>query len=296
MYSYLSAILLAFLVTPVIAQTSISLSPTESFLRGAPGSSVTQEFVVINDGASPYQLNCFFEDVWYEGEKTISGDLGTIKEGQAGYQFQCSPNRVLVPPKYVQKIKVIGLIPKDQVGERFTRFYAQMLPPEELKNSGGNAPRAMIGYSSKIGALLSLTADTSITTPVATNSKASGKSDPKNAIQETPSNTIKISSEILNVKVEQTKKFQIVQFQLQNTGNVHLAGNGTLVITDLTDQLVEKTDVKIPFLFPGQTKSISVNLMDPLKSGSYKALLSVSGTANEAVFVKEFPIEHKSGK
>lgn len=294
MLSYLFTLLTFLLVAPAMAQTSISLSPTESFLKGAPGSSVTQEFVVINDGAAPYQLNCFFEDVWYDGEKTISGDLGTIKEGQAGYQFQCSPNRVLVPPKYVQKIKVVGLIPKDQVGERFTRFYAQMLPPEELKNSGGNAPRAMIGYSSKIGALLSLTADsTQVATPVsAGKSKTPDKAEaaPK---KEIPPSTIKVSSEILNVKIEPTKKYHILQFQIHNTGNVHLAGTGTLVIADSTDQMYEKVDVKLPFLFPGQTKSISVNLMDPLKTGSYKALLSVNGTANEAVFVKEFPIEYK---
>jgi hypothetical protein len=251
-----------------VAQTSISLSPTESFLKGVPGSSVSQEFVVINDGAAPYRLNCFFEDVWFDGEKTISGDLGTIKEGQAGYQAQCSPNSVLVPPKYVQKIKVVGLIPKDQVGERFTRFYAQMLPPEELKNSGGNAPKAMIGYSSKIGALLSFTAE----------------------------GTQKISSEILGVKIEPTKKYHVLRFQIHNTGNVHLAGTGTLVITDATDQMYEKAEVKLPFLYPGQTKSISVNLMDPLKTGKYTALLSVNGSANEAVFVKEFQIEYKSGK
>ena len=293
MHLYLFTFLSFLLATPAMSQTSISLSPTESFLKGAPGSSVTQEFVVINDGASPYQLNCFFEDVWYEGEKTISGDLGTIKEGQAGYQFQCSPNRVLVPPKYVQKIKVVGLIPKDQVGERFTRFYAQMLPPEELKNSGGNAPRAMIGYSSKIGALLSLTADGSMGAPATT---PSSKKDSNVAPKEAPASTIKVSSEVLNVKIEPTKKYQILQFQIHNTGNVHLAGTGMIVITDSSDQLYEKVDVKLPFLFPGQTKSISVNLMDPLKNGSYKALLSVNGTANEAVFVKEFPIEYKSGK
>lgn len=263
-------LLLSFLsiLPSALAQTSMSLSPTESFLKGVPGSSVSQEFVVINDGASPYLLNCFFEDVWFEGEKTISGDLGTIKEGQAGYQTQCSPNRVLVPPKYVQKIKVVGLIPKDQTGERFTRFYAQMLPPEELKNAGSNAPRAMIGYSSKIGALLSFVAD----------------------------GTQKISSEILNVKIETTKKYQILHFQIHNTGNIHLAGVGTIVITDTSDQMYEKVDVKIPFLYPGQTKSISVNLIDPLKVASYKALLSVNGSVNEAVSVKEFPIEYKPGK
>ncbi len=293
MNKFQTALLSFFFITPVMAQTSISLSPTESFLKGAPGSSVTQEFVVINDGAAPYQLNCFFEDVWYDGEKTISGDLGTIKDGQAGYQFQCSPNRVLVPPKYVQKIKVVGLIPKDQVGERFTRFYAQMSPPEELKNSGGNAPRAMIGYSSKIGALLTLTADSSVGAQAAVPTKKGAAPTPA---AETPASTVKVSSEILNVKIEPTKKYQILQFQIHNTGNVHLAGSGILVITDSNDQMYEKVDVKIPFLFPGQTKSISTNLMDPLKPGSYKALLSVNGTANEAVFVKEFPIEYKSGK
>lgn len=294
MHLYLLSLLSILLITPAMAQTSISLSPTESFLKGAPGSSVTQEFVVINDGAAPYQLNCFFEDVWYEGEKTISGDLGTIKEGQAGYQFQCSPNRVLVPPKYVQKIKVVGLIPKDQVGERFTRFYAQMLPPEELKNSGGNAPRAMIGYSSKIGALLSLTADAAAT-PMAQPAPTK-KGAPAAAPKEAPVSTIKVSSEIKNVKVEPTKKYQILQFSIHNTGNVHLAGTGTLVITDSSDQMYEKVDIKLPFLFPGQTKALSVNLMDPLKTGSYKALLSINGTANAAVFIKEFPIEYKSGK
>jgi hypothetical protein len=247
------------------AQTSISLSPTESFLKGPPGSSISQEFIVINDGAAPYMLSCFFEDVWFDGEKTISGDLGTIKDGQAGYQAQCSPNRVLVAPKYVQKIKVVGLIPKDQVGERFTRFYAQMLPPEELKNSGGNAPKAMIGYSSKIGALISFTAD----------------------------GTQKVSSDILNIKIEPTKKYQILQFQIKNSGNVHLAGIGNIVITDTKDLMVEKADVKIPFLYPGQTKSVSVNLSDPLKAGSYKALLSVTGSPNEPTFVKEFAIEYQ---
>ncbi len=264
LYSSLFLSLLSF-VPSALAQTSISLSPTESFLKGAAGSSVSQEFVVINDGAAPYRLNCFFEDVWFEGEKTIAGDLGTLKEGQAGYQAQCSPNSVLVPPKYVQKIKVVGLIPKDQVGERFTRFYAQMLPPEELKNSGGNAPKAMIGYSSKIGALLSFTAD----------------------------GTQKVSSEVIDVKIEPTKKYHVLRFQIHNTGNVHLAGAGTLVITDTNGQMYEKAEVKLPFLYPGQKKSISVNLMDPLKAGKYTALLSINGSANEAVFVKEFPIEYK---
>jgi|JI10StandDraft_1071094.scaffolds.fasta_scaffold17749_6 hypothetical protein len=269
MHSFISLFILLLSIVPCAwAQTSISLSPTESFLKGAPGSSVSQEFVVINDGAAPYRLNCFFEDVWFDGEKTISGDLGTLKEGQAGYQAQCSPNSVLVPPKYVQKIKVVGLIPKDQTGERFTRFYAQMLPPEELRSTGGNAPKAMIGYSSKIGALLSFTAE----------------------------GTQKISSEVIGVKIEPTKKYQVLRFQIHNTGNVHVTGSGTLVITDANGQMYEKADVKLPFLYPGQTKSISVNLMDPLKTGKYTALLSVSGSPNEPVFVKEFPIDYKSGK
>lgn len=265
MNTYFSAILSILLSIPVAsAQTSISLSPTESFMKGTPGSSVSQEFVVINDGAAPYQLKCFFEDVWYDGEKTISGDLGTIKERQAGFQAQCQPNSVLVQPKFVQKIKVVALIPKDQDGERFTRFYAQMLPPEELKNTSGNAPRAMIGYSSKIGALLSFTAQ----------------------------GTEKVSSEILDVKIEPTKRYQILRFQIHNTGNVHLAGVGNIVITDMTDQMVEKVDAKVPFLYPNQTKSIAINLVDPLKAGKYKALLSITGTANEAAFVKEFTIDY----
>ena len=262
------ALFLLFLLIGKMAhgESSMSLSPTESFLKGAPGSSVSQEFVVINDGASPYLLSCFFEDVWFDGEKTISGDLGTIKQNQAGFQTQCSPNNVLVPPKFVQKIKVVGLINKDQVGETFTRFYAQMLPPEEIKSAGGNAPKAMIGYSSKIGALLSFTAE----------------------------GTQKRESEATHVILEHTKKYSILKFQIHNKGNVHLSGTGTLVVMDSQNQMVEKTDVKIPFLYPGQTKSINVNLLESLKYEKYKALLSITGSSNESIVI-EFSFENKPG-
>lgn len=247
--------------TATQAQTSISLTPTESFLTGKPGSTVSQEYVVFNDGAAPYLLACSFEDVWYEGEKTISGDLGSQKERQAGYNVQCSPNRILVPPKFAQKIKVVGLIPKDQDGERYTRFYAQMLPPSELKENQG--VHAMIGYSAKVGAMLTLIAD----------------------------GTQKQSADISDVKIEVTKKFHNLQFKMKNTGNIHVGGAGTMVITDATEQMVEKIDAPVPFLYPGQTKSISINLTEKLKPGKYKGLLSVAGTGKEAVFVKEFQIE-----
>lgn len=253
--------LFLFISPAVFAQSSISLTPTEAYMTGAPGTTVSQEFVVFNDGAAPYLLACSFEDVWYEGEKTVSGDLGTQKERQAGYNVQCSPNRILVPPKFAQKIKVVGLIPKDQDGEHYTRFYAQMLPPEEMKD--GKGVHAMIGYSAKVGAMVTLIAD----------------------------GTQKKTCEMTDVKIEVTKKFQNLNFKMKNTGNIHFVGSGTIIIMDDKDELFEKMDVAIPFLYPGQTKSVSVNLTDSLKHGKYKALLSIAGTGKEAVFVKEFPID-----
>ena len=214
------------------------------------------------NGAVPYLLSCSFNDLWFQGENTISGELGTQKERQAGYQLQCSPNRVLVPPKYVQKIKVVGLIPKDQDGERYTRFFAEMLPPDQMNPDGSRTTHATIGYSGKVGATIGLIAQ--------------GTEHP--------------STDIVDIKIESTKRFQVVHFKVKNTGNVHLGGSGTIVITNATDKAIEKLPVIIPFLYPGQTKSISINLTDPLPKGTYKALLSVAGTANESNLVREFSI------
>lgn len=261
MKKILLSLIFSMFCTSVMAQTSISLSPTESYLTGAPGTTVSQEFIIFNDGSAPYVLTCSFDDLWFEGEKTTSGDLGTIKERQAGYNTQCSPNKVMVPPKYAQKIKVVSLIPKDQEGERYTRFFAQMLPPDQAQ--GNKGVRAMIGYSAKIGATVATTAD----------------------------GTQKKTCDIEDVKIEQTKKFQNLQFKMKNTGNLHFVGSGTLVIMDSGDQMIEKINIEIPFTFPTQTKSLSFNLVDPLKHGKYKALLSITATGKETPFVKEFPID-----
>lgn len=259
-------ILITLLASPsLFAQASISLAPTESFLKGLPGSSVSQEFTVINDGAVSYLLTCLFNDIWFEGEKTVTGELGSQKVRQAGYQLQCSPNRILVPPKYVQKIKVVGLIPKDQEGERYARFYSEMLPPESLNEGATKATRATIGYSAKVGALITLTAQ----------------------------GTEKVSAEILDLSAESTKRFQIIKFKIKNNGNVHLAGSGTILITDEKDKSVGKVPVTLPFLYPGQTKTISFNLMDQLRPGKYKAILSISASTNESSLVKDFGIEIK---
>lgn len=255
-------VFLLFSSATALAQLSISLSPTESYLKGKPGETVTQEFVVINDGALPYFLGCIFQDLWFDGEKTISSDLGTIKDRQAGYQFQCSPNKILVPPKYVQKIKVVGVIPKEQEGERFTRFFAQMLPPDGTSINDSNLPKASVGYTASIGATLSLTAD----------------------------GTQKVSSEISAVKVQKSKSFQSLQLKIKNTGNVHLDGTGTIVILDKAEKMMDKVEVKLPFLFPNQTKSISVSLSEKLSAGSYSALMSIVGVSGGPAFAKEFPI------
>ena len=253
---------LLFASSSAFGQAAISLAPTESYLKGLPGTTVSQEFVVVNDGAVSYLLSCSFNDLWFDGENTVSGELGTQKERQAGYQLQCSPNRVLIPPKYVQKIKVVGLIPKDQEGERYTRFFAEMLPPEQMNSDSSQTTHATIGYSGKVGATIGLIAQ--------------GTEHP--------------STEITETRVESTKRFQIIHFKIKNTGNVHLGGSGTVVITNSTDKAIEKVPLVIPFLYPSQTKSISFNLTDPLPKGRYKVLLSVAGTANESNLVKDFPL------
>jgi hypothetical protein len=264
-YFGISVLVMLMGIGNAAAQLSISLSPTEAFLKGKPGSTVTQEFVVVNDGAVPYFLGCAFNDLWYEGEKTVSGDLGSQTQRQAGYQFQCSPNKILVPPKYVQKINVVGAIPKDQDGERFARFYAQMLPSDDQNAKSGNSAKASIGYSASVGATLGLIAE----------------------------GTQKMGSEVSDVKIIASKKFQTLQFKIKNTGNTHLEGSGTIVIMDSSEKLQEKVEVKIPFLFPEQTKSVSVYLTDKLTPGSYKALMSVTGaTSDNVTFVKEFPISY----
>lgn len=245
------------------SQVSISLSPTEAYLRGNPGTTVTQEFVVMNDGSVPYFLGCTFNDLWFDGEKPVSGELGTYTQRQAGYQLQCSPNKILVPPKHVQKITMVGAIPKDQDGERYARFYAQMLPPDDHDASAPKSPRASIGFSASVGATVALMAE----------------------------GTQKISSEITDVRIESTKRFQTLHLKIKNTGNVHINGTGTVVIMDTNEKFIQKAEVKIPFVFPDQAKAVAVNLPDILVKGNYKALMSITGTTSQTTFAKEFSIQ-----
>lgn len=265
MVQFWISLLMVLIGANAFAQVSISLSPTETFLKGKPGSTVTQEFIVVNDGTVPYFLGCSFNDLWYDGEKVVSGDLGTYVERQAGYQLQCTPNRILVPPKYVQKINVVGAIPKDQDGERFARFYAQMLPGDDVDPKSGNVSKASIGYSASVGATLGLIAE----------------------------GTQKMGSEITDIKIIAAKKFQTLQFKMKNTGNIHLDGSGTIVLLTSSEKLQEKAEVKVPFLFPGQTKLISVHLSEQLTPGAtYKALMTVTGNSNDVTFAKEFLISN----
>lgn len=247
------------------AQISISLAPTEAFLSGTPGTTVSQEFTVINDGPQPFLLACRFGDVWYKGEDTVSADLGTFKEGQAGFYLQCSPNRKLVPPKFAQRIKVVGLVPKEQKGATYARLYTQTLPAEQATGTDGKAKSASIGYSAQVGALIGLIAN----------------------------GTQKYGIDVIDVKVESSKKFSTLRFKVKNTGNVHFSGNGNVVLTDSQNKVLEKVDIKVPFTYPGQSKSVSANLSDPLAVGNFKGLLSITGTSVDTALVKEFVISNK---
>jgi hypothetical protein len=240
-------------------QVSISLTPSESFLTGDAGTTVAQEFTVVNDGSTAYKLGCLFHDVWFKGQETVSGELGTHTQRQAGYNMQCTPNQVLVPPKHVQKIRVVGLIPKDQKGEHYTRFYAQILPTHTDRKSA-----SMMSFSGKVGAMLTLTA----------------------------AGTEVLKSEVTQPKLNVSKNFQSLTFRLKNTGNVHLAGKGSIILLDDKDQMQEKLDVTVPFLFPGQEKEITVNLLDMLEPGTYKALMAVSTTTKKN-FAQEFTFAYK---
>ncbi|MEZ4846978.1 MAG: hypothetical protein R2877_08670, partial [Bdellovibrionota bacterium] len=98
------------------------------------------------------------------------------------------------------------------------------------------------------------------------------------------------SSEVSDIKVQGSKNFQTLLFKIKNTGNVHLDGSGTVVLMDKAEKLVDKFEVKIPFLFPGQTRSVSASLTEKVPPGSYHALMSVVGVNGGSTFVKEFPV------
>ncbi|MFO1520239.1 MAG: hypothetical protein U1F57_11365 [bacterium] len=241
-------------------QASIALAPSEANLAGNPGSTVSQELTVVNDGTGAFLLKCYFNDLWYKDDKSVTGELGAFKERQASQWVQCSPNRILVPAKGQQKVKVLAAIPKNADGDYFSTFYAEMRPPEELKNPGTNAEVQMAG---RIAARVVVTA----------------------------LGTQKVAAEILNPAISSSKKFQVFKATVKNTGNVHLQGNGTLVITDSGEKVITKVNITLPFVFPGQSRSLSSNLVESVPPGTYKGLLSVAPTGKGSPFVKEFSIK-----
>ncbi|MBL7684669.1 MAG: hypothetical protein JNK65_01375, partial [Deltaproteobacteria bacterium] len=77
---------------------------------------------------------------------------------------------------------------------------------------------------------------------------------------------------------------------INNTGNTHYQGVGSLVLMDANNQLITKVDANVPLIFPGQKKSFSVSLVEPVKPGTYKAILSVSEPNKGSALVKDFPV------
>lgn len=260
---WLGSLVFSLFSHPVYAQrqAAITLSPPEVTLAGPPGSSVAKDIVVGNQGDGAFLLECNFNDLWYEKDHVKFSELGTQKERQAGPWLRCLPNRILVPAQGLQKVKVVAAIPKEAEGESFSMLFTEMRPPQEIKKEAQE--NLSLAITGRLGARIIVTAQ----------------------------GTEKPSVDIPEARVKPSKKFQVVSIEMKNTGNVHLGGKGTLVITGGSDQVAGKVDVQVPFLFPGQSKSFTVNLIDPIPAGVYKGLLSVSGSQTSAAFLKEFSIK-----
>lgn len=242
------------------ALSAIGLSPSEVYLSGKPGTSAGQEIVISNDGNSAFLYSCYFNDLWHDGEKSSVQELGTFKEHQAGTWLNCSPNRKLVPAGNAEKANLVAAIPKDAAGDYFALLYAEMRPPEEAMQEGGGT--TTLNMSGRIGVMVVVTA----------------------------LGTEKPQAEILAPQLKAQKKFNVFQANMKNTGNVHLSGKGTLLLTDAQDRMVAKVDINIPFLFPGQVKPITATLIDPVAPGSYKAVLTLASSTQGPSLIKEFSV------
>lgn len=240
-------------------QAIIGVSPVEVFLSGQPGSSTSQEVWISNKGSGAFLFECEFFDYWFQGQKRVAEPLGTFKERQAGAWVQCSPNRLLIPAKRRQKIELIAAIPKGLEGDQFAVFYAKMLPPESIKDPS----KASVSMTGRIGIKVVVT----------------------------PLGTQKPEAEIVEAVVKPQKRFQVFQAKLKNLGNVHLMGEGNLVLESPTATIPIKSKVVLEFTFPGMTQEIKATLIDKVPAGHYKGLLTIAPNHKSgSTIVKEFPV------
>ena len=255
--------LMGLLVFPASAQAQkaiIAISPVEVFMQGAPGSTVNKEVLVYNRGDGAFLFECEFEDYWFEGSKRKTAPLGTFKQKQIGALSQCSPNRVLIPAQRVQKVQVLTAIPKDAVGDQFAVFYAKMMPPQSMKDPN----KANVGMMGRIGGRVVVT----------------------------PSGTQQIAVAIKDAVIKRQKNYQVFSAQLENLGNVHLMGEGSLVLEGAGNTFASKAKIVLEFTFPGMTQEIKSTILENVPPGQYKGILSVSPShTTGSSFVKEFDVK-----
>ncbi len=259
--SVLLFIFLFFVSNPVIAQGNrLGISPVQLFLSGEPGSTASQDVWVFNKGEGAFLFECEFSDYWFEDNKIKAAPLGTYEERQAGPWIQCNPNRFLIPGNRRQRIKVTAAIPKEVDGDQFAAFNAKMLPPENIEGESN----AKLGLSGRIISRIVVTA----------------------------LGTQKPQAEVFDAQVSTKKRFQVFTAKLKNLGNVHLMGEGSLILERENTTISSKSNVILPFTFPGMTQEIEATLIEKIPPGNYKAVLTIAPTQKigGTSLVSDFPV------
>ncbi|MCP5468030.1 MAG: hypothetical protein H7A32_02035 [Deltaproteobacteria bacterium] len=256
--------LLIFLCSPAFGQGSrLGISPVRVFISGQPGTTAGQEVWVFNKGNGTFLFECEFSDYWYEMNEIKSAPIGTFQERQAAAWIQCNPNRFLVPGNRRQKIKVTAAIPKGLEGDHFAAFNAKMLPPDNIKDEG----------NTKLNLAARIVAPVVVT--------VLGTQKPK--------------AEIFDAKISPKKRFQVFTAKVKNLGNVHLAGEGSLVLENNSATISSKTNIVLPFTFPGMTRNIEATIIEKIPPGKYQAVLTIapSQRSGGTSLVSDFPVDVK---
>jgi len=232
--------ILAFVILSSSAYAlSINIDPSNIKLTLKPGETKTGEIIVQNLGGTKIKIKVYTEDWIYasDGSKTF------MKPGSSVYScsswIKLDPMNFNLAPKEDKKVKYTITSPSNASGGHVSVIFFEAV----IEGYQG------IAVSGRIGSIVYLDTE----------------------------GDIKRAGEIKNLSVLASEEGYPVSlnFSFVNSGNSHISAKPFIKVLDGSKSVIEKQAMNVNTL-PGDTKSATVTIKEPLKEGKYKAQVELT--------------------
>jgi len=246
------------LVIPAYA-LSINMDPSNLKLALKPGETKTGEILVQNFGGAKIKVKAYTEDWIYapDGSKTF------MKPGSSVYScsswIKLDPMNFILAPKEDRKVKYTITSPSNASGGHVSVIFFETI----IDGYQG------IAVSGRLGSIVYLDTE----------------------------GDIKRTGEIKDVVVLASEEGSPVSlnFSFVNSGNSYISAKPSIKVLDGSKSVIEKQEMNINTL-PGDTKSTTVTIKEPLKEGKYKAQVELTFDNKTLKSQSEFTISKSSRK